>query len=42
VLGVTGVGASLREALTRVYAAINLIHFRGMHYRRDIGARAIQ
>jgi phosphoribosylamine--glycine ligase len=42
VLGVTGVGASLRDALTRAYAAIDLIHFRGMHYRRDIGARAIQ
>ena len=42
VLGVTGIGASLREALTRAYAAIDLIHFRGMHYRHDIGARAIQ
>ena len=42
VLGVTGIGASLREALTRAYAAIDLIHFRGMHYRRDIGAGAFR
>lgn len=42
VLGITGIGASLREALTRAYAAIDLIHFRGMHYRRDIGAGAFQ
>ncbi|MGQ9547285.1 MAG: phosphoribosylamine--glycine ligase [Roseiflexus sp.] len=42
VLGITGIGADLREALTRAYAAIDLIHFRGMHYRHDIGAKVIQ
>jgi len=41
VLGVTGVGATLRDALTRAYAAVDRISFPGMQYRRDIGARAI-
>ncbi|HKS27292.1 MAG TPA: phosphoribosylamine--glycine ligase [Pyrinomonadaceae bacterium] len=37
VLGVTSRAASLEGALTRCYAAINDIHWDGMHYRRDIG-----
>ncbi len=40
VLAVTGVGADLRQALDRAYAGIRCIHFEGMHYRRDIGAKA--
>ena len=40
VLAVTGVGADLRQALDRAYAGIRRIHFEGMHYRRDIGAKA--
>ncbi|MCS6839206.1 MAG: phosphoribosylamine--glycine ligase [Roseiflexus sp.] len=42
VLGVTGIGATLREALARAYAAVDRISFPGMHYRRDIGAKALQ
>lgn len=42
VLGVTALGADLREALDRCYAAIDKIHFDGMYYRRDIGWRALQ
>jgi phosphoribosylamine--glycine ligase len=42
VLGVTGTGAALDEALARAYAAIRCIQFKGMHYRRDIGARALR
>ncbi|MGB9750983.1 phosphoribosylamine--glycine ligase [Roseiflexus castenholzii] len=42
VLGVTGVGPTLREALARAYAAVDRISFPGMQYRRDIGAKAIQ
>jgi len=42
VIGVTGIGVNLGEALTRAYAAIDRIHFRGMHYRRDIGAGAFR
>ena len=41
VLGVTGFGQDLEEALARAYAAIGQIRFEGMHFRRDIGHRAL-
>lgn len=41
VLGVTAVGASLREALENAYRAVPTIQFSGMHYRRDIGKKAL-
>ncbi|MBX3247595.1 MAG: phosphoribosylamine--glycine ligase [Myxococcales bacterium] len=41
VLTVTAVGATLREAADRAYAAADRIHFEGMHLRRDIGWRAL-
>jgi phosphoribosylamine--glycine ligase len=41
VLGVTGRGASVEEARHRAYAAVARVHFEGMHYRRDIAARAV-
>jgi phosphoribosylamine---glycine ligase len=37
VLNVSAVGDDLDSALDRAYAAIEHIHFDGMHYRRDIG-----
>jgi phosphoribosylamine--glycine ligase len=40
VLNVTGTGPDLPTALERAYAGITAIHFPGMHYRRDIGAKA--
>ncbi len=40
VLGVTAAGASLEEALAKVYRASEKIHFDGMHYRKDIGLGA--
>jgi phosphoribosylamine--glycine ligase len=40
VLGVTTPGATLGEALGRVYEAAQKIHFAGVHYRKDIGAHA--
>lgn len=40
VLGVTTAAPSLAIALSAVYAAIAKIHFDGMHYRKDIAARA--
>jgi phosphoribosylamine---glycine ligase len=40
VLGVTAAGATLDEALGRVYEAAQAIHFQGTHYRKDIGAHA--
>ncbi|MET0779249.1 MAG: phosphoribosylglycinamide synthetase C domain-containing protein, partial [Candidatus Saccharimonadales bacterium] len=42
VLYVAATGATLDQALEKTYAAIKLIHFEGMHYRTDIGRRAIK
>jgi phosphoribosylamine--glycine ligase len=41
VLGVTGLGATTKEAIDKTYQAVEKIHFDGMHYRRDIGHKAI-
>jgi phosphoribosylamine--glycine ligase len=40
VLNVCARGRDLRQALQRAYAAAAVIHFDGMHYRRDIGKSA--
>ncbi|MGH9804466.1 MAG: phosphoribosylamine--glycine ligase [Candidatus Acidiferrales bacterium] len=40
VLGVTARAATLRAAAERAYAAAGKINFDGMHYRKDIAARA--
>jgi len=37
VLGVTAVGNTLEDALTRAYSAVDTINWPGMQYRRDIG-----
>jgi phosphoribosylamine--glycine ligase len=39
VLGVTAFGSSLDGALAMAYSAAGKIHFEGIHYRKDIGAR---
>jgi len=41
VLGVSAVGDTLKDALDRAYEAVEKIHFEGMHFRRDIGAKAL-
>ncbi|GAB4421638.1 MAG: phosphoribosylamine--glycine ligase [Thermodesulfovibrionales bacterium] len=41
VLGVTALGEDIREARERAYKAAALIHFDGMHYRKDIAERAL-
>jgi phosphoribosylamine--glycine ligase len=41
VLGVTGWGARLPEALARAYTAVSRLSFAGMQYRQDIGWRAL-
>jgi len=41
VLGVSAVGSTLQEALDRAYEAVGKIHFEGMYFRRDIGAKAL-
>ena len=41
VLGVTALGRDIRDAKNKAYNAIEKIHFKGMHYRRDIADRAV-
>ena len=41
VLDVTATGADLAEARARAYAAVGMIHWPGMQYRRDIAAAAV-
>ena len=41
VLGVTATGGTLSEARDKAYAALGHIHFEGMQFRRDIGARGL-
>jgi len=41
VLGVTGTGSSIREAVDRAYLGASRIRFEGCHYRRDIARRAL-
>ena len=40
-LGVTALGANLESAIARAYEAVGHISFEGMHYRKDIGHRAL-
>jgi len=42
VLGVTSSGKDLPAAIHNAYAAVEKIHFEGMHYRRDIGAKGLK
>jgi phosphoribosylamine---glycine ligase len=42
VLGVTALGADVRAARERAYAAVGKIAFDGAHYRRDIAAKALR
>jgi phosphoribosylamine--glycine ligase len=42
VLGVTGVGPVVAAAIDNAYAAVRDISFEGAHYRKDIGARALE
>jgi phosphoribosylamine---glycine ligase len=42
VLGVTGLGRTIKDAVNKAYLAVDKIHFEGMHFRKDIGAKAIK
>lgn len=41
VLGVTGMADTLEQAIRTAYKGIESIRFEGMHYRKDIGQKAI-
>lgn len=42
VLGVTGLGSTIKEAIDKTYQGVRKIHFEGMHYRKDIGRKAVK
>jgi len=42
VMGVTAMAQDLPSAIERAYAGVNKLQFDGMHYRKDIGAKALQ
>lgn len=42
VLGVTALGDTLENALSKSYGAVEKISFDGAHYRKDIGQRALK
>jgi len=42
VLGVTALDRDLPSAIVAAYEAVNKIHFEGMQYRRDIGAKGLK
>jgi phosphoribosylamine--glycine ligase len=42
VLNVVGLGDTIKETQQRVYQAIQNIYFENMHYRKDIGNKALQ
>jgi phosphoribosylamine--glycine ligase len=42
VLGVTGLGPVIAAAIDNAYAGVREISYEGAHFRRDIGARALE
>jgi phosphoribosylamine--glycine ligase len=42
VLAVTALGNTIADAQKRAYQAMDKIHFEGMHFRKDIGWRAMK
>ncbi len=42
VLGVTARGKNISDAIVQAYSAVEKINFKGAHYRRDIGKKALQ
>ncbi len=42
VLGVTGLGKDIPEAIERTYQAVKKIYWEGVHYRTDIGKKALR
>ncbi|MCX7857883.1 MAG: phosphoribosylamine--glycine ligase [Deltaproteobacteria bacterium] len=42
VLNIVARGDNLKEAIRKAYEAVSMIHFEGMHYRKDIGQKAFK
>lgn len=41
VLGVTGLGATVKDAIDKAYQGVAVIDWQDVHYRKDIGAKAL-
>ncbi len=41
VLGVTGLGSDVAAAIEKAYAGVGAIHWQGVHFRTDIGKKAL-
>lgn len=41
VLGVTGLGTDIKDAIETTYRAVSKISWEGVHYRKDIGVKAL-
>ncbi|MDD5449150.1 MAG: phosphoribosylamine--glycine ligase [Candidatus Omnitrophica bacterium] len=41
VLGITGLGEGIENAINKAYNAVSKVSFEGMYYRKDIGAKAL-
>ncbi len=41
VLGVTGLGSTVAGAIDRAYSAVDKINWQGVHFRKDIGRKAL-
>ena len=42
VVGVTALGDNIKFAIKKAYQAVDMIKFKGMHYRKDIGKKALK
>jgi len=42
VLGVTALGDGIKLAIKKAYQAVELIKFKDMHFRKDIGKKALK
>jgi len=42
VLGVTALGATVKDAIARAYEGVSRISWKGVQYRKDIGAKALK
>ncbi|MFH1715479.1 MAG: phosphoribosylamine--glycine ligase [Elusimicrobiota bacterium] len=42
VLGIVGVGTSLDKTISKTYSYLDMIHFEGMHFRKDIGKKGLK
>ncbi len=41
VLNVTGIGKDIRQAIATAYQGVKKIYWEGVHYRNDIGKKAL-